>query len=117
MDNSSIPEPASGISIRRVAANGLTFEVAVAGEGNHLALCLHGFPELNMSWRHQMKMLADMGYLVWAPNQRGYGATSRPIGVKNYRIDQTVADAAGLFDASGASRLTLIGHDWGGAIA
>jgi epoxide hydrolase 4 len=100
-----------------VEANGLLFEVAEAGTGDHLALCLHGFPELNYSWRHQMPLLARMGYRVWAPNQRGYGASSRPAGVGSYRLDTIVADAAALFDASGASRLTLIGHDWGGAIA
>ena len=111
------PAPDSGITIREVAANGLTFEVAEAGSGDHLALCLHGFPELNFSWRHQMPLLAEMGYRVWAPNQRGYGASSRPKGVDAYRADRIVEDAAALFDASGATKLTLIAHDWGGAIA
>ena len=117
MNPSWQPEPASGIRVREVAANGLTFEVAEAGEGDHLALCLHGFPELNYSWRHQMPLLAEMGYRVWAPNQRGYGATSRPARVEDYTADKIVADAAALFDASGARKLTLVAHDWGGAIA
>lgn len=111
------PVADSGITIRQVEANGLTFEVAEAGSGDHLALCLHGFPELNFSWRHQMPLLAELGYRVWAPNQRGYGASSRPKGVENYRTDKIVEDAAALFDASGATKLTLIAHDWGGAIA
>lgn len=105
------------VSVAQVEANGLTFEVATAGAGDHLALCLHGFPELNYSWRHQLPLLASLGYRVWAPNQRGYGGTTRPKGVANYTIDRLVADAAALFDASMASKLTLIGHDWGGAIA
>lgn len=105
------------VDIRRIDANGLTFEVAEAGSGDHLALCLHGFPELNYSWRHQMALLAGLGFRVWAPNQRGYGGSSRPRGVENYSIDRIVADAAALFDASGATKLTLIGHDWGGAVA
>ena len=50
------PDPASGIRNRWVEANGLRFEVAEAGEGDRLALCLHGFPELNFSWRHQMPL-------------------------------------------------------------
>ena len=54
-------------------ANGLRFHVAVAGEGDRLALCLHGFPELWYSWRHQMPLLAQLGYRVWAPDLRGYG--------------------------------------------
>ena len=111
------PDPDSGIAIRTVAANGLTFEVAEAGSGDHLALCLHGFPELHFSWRHQMPLLASLGYRVWAPNQRGYGASSRPVGVAAYAMDHLVADVAALFDASGAKTLTLIAHDWGGAVA
>ena len=111
------PPADSGIAVRQVAANGLTFEVAEAGEGDHLALCLHGFPELNFSWREQMPLLARMGYRVWAPNQRGYGASSRPGRVEDYTADKIVADAAALFDASGARKLTLVAHDWGGAIA
>lgn len=111
------PDPASGIRNRWVDANGLRFEVAEAGEGDRLALCLHGFPELNFSWRHQMPLLASLGYRVWAPNQRGYGKSSRPEGVDAYSADAIVADAAALIDASGAKEVTLIAHDWGGAIA
>jgi pimeloyl-ACP methyl ester carboxylesterase len=111
------PGATSGITIREVAANGLTFEVAEAGTGDHLVLCLHGFPELNYSWRHQMPLLAGMGYRVWAPNQRGYSDGARPGAVSEYSADRIVADAAALFDASGAKKLTLMAHDWGGAIA
>lgn len=111
------PDPASGIRNRWVEANGLRFEVAEAGEGDRLALLLHGFPELNFSWRHQMPLLADLGYRVWAPNQRGYGHSSRPQGIAAYDADELVADAAALIDASGAKEVTLIAHDWGGAIA
>ncbi|KQT31379.1 epoxide hydrolase [Sphingomonas sp. Leaf412] len=117
MTASWVPDADSGIRIREVAANGLTFEVAEAGEGDHLILCLHGFPELNYSWRHQMPLLAAKGYRVWAPNQRGYGASSRPGAVADYSADRMIADAAALFDASGATKLTLVAHDWGGAIA
>ncbi|MBW6522970.1 alpha/beta hydrolase [Sphingomonas sp. RHCKR47] len=117
MSPSWTPAADSGITQRTVAANGLTFEVAEAGAGDHLTLCLHGFPELNFSWRYQMPLLAELGYRVWAPNQRGYGASSRPIGVEQYSADRIVADAAALFDASGAHKLTLVAHDWGGAIA
>lgn len=112
-------DPSSGIRNRWVEANGLRFEVAEAGttDGDNLALCLHGFPELNFSWRHQMPVLAELGYRVWAPNQRGYGKTSRPAGVEAYAIPNLVADAAALVDASGAKSVTLIGHDWGAAVA
>jgi epoxide hydrolase 4 len=111
------PDPASGIRARWVEANGLRFEVAEADGGDRLALLLHGFPELNFSWRHQMPLLAELGYRVWAPNQRGYGRSSRPAGIDAYAADHLVADAAALIDASGAREATLIAHDWGGAIA
>jgi len=113
------PDAPSGIRNRWVEANGLRFEVAEAGpaDGERLALCLHGFPELNFSWRHQMPLLADMGYRVWAPNQRGYGKSSRPSGVEAYAVPNLVADAAALIDTSGATSVTLIGHDWGAAVA
>jgi pimeloyl-ACP methyl ester carboxylesterase len=111
------PQPDSGITIDWVKANGLTFEVAQAGEGDHLVLMLHGFPELHYSWRHQMPMLAEKGYRVWAPNLRGYGASDRPEGIEAYRIRTLAQDVAALIDASGASKVTLVAHDWGAIIA
>ncbi|BDI61339.1 alpha/beta fold hydrolase [Qipengyuania nanhaisediminis] len=111
------PDPASGIGIEWITAGGLTFETATAGEGDHLALCLHGFPELPFSWRHQIPLLAEMGYRVWAPALRGYGGTSRPEGVRAYALDRLVGDVAALIEASGARKVTLIAHDWGAIIA
>jgi len=111
------PPEDSGIAIRFVETAGLTFEIAEAGEGDHLALMLHGFPELHYSWRHQMPLLADKGYRVWAPNLRGYGATDRPSEVRDYALDRLTQDVADLIDASGASKVTLFAHDWGAIIA
>lgn len=111
------PDPGSGISMRWVEANGLRFEVAEAGEGDRLALCLHGFPELHYSWRHQMPLLASLGYRVWAPNMRGYGRTTRPGNVQDYRLHTLAQDVAALIDASGAQEVTLIAHDWGALVA
>lgn len=113
------PEPDSGITVDWVEANGLRFEVAQAGpqDSEKLALCLHGFPELNYSWRHQIPMLAELGFRVWAPNLRGYGATDRPEGVEAYRVNTLAEDVAALIDSSGAREVTLIAHDWGALIA
>ncbi len=105
------------IRTSRVEANGLDFEVATCGDGPRFALCLHGFPECNYSWRHQMPLLARKGYTVWAPNLRGYGGTSRPTAVRDYRMRHLADDVAGLIDAAGARETLLIAHDWGGAIA
>ncbi|SIN85540.1 Pimeloyl-ACP methyl ester carboxylesterase [Parasphingorhabdus marina DSM 22363] len=111
------PDPDSEITVDWIEANGQKFEVAQAGEGDRLALCLHGFPELHYSWRFQMPLLAEMGYRVWAPNLRGYGGTSKPEGVRAYALDHLCADIAALIDASGAKEVTLIAHDWGAIIA
>ena len=115
------PPADSGIEVKFVETSGLTFEVAEAGArsggSEHLALMLHGFPELHYSWRHQMALLAQKGYRVWAPNLRGYGASDRPEGVRNYALDHLTQDVADLIDASGASKVTLFAHDWGAIIA
>ncbi len=102
---------------RMVDANGLRFEVEEAGDGEHLALLLHGFPEHLVSWREQMPVLEALGFRVWAVNQRGYGKSSRPVGVSAYALRHLVDDVAALIDASGAKRCTLIGHDWGAMVA
>jgi pimeloyl-ACP methyl ester carboxylesterase len=102
---------------RTVRAGGIDVEVLEAGGGTHLALLLHGFPEHAISWRHQIPVLAGLGYRVWAPNGRGYGNTTRPRDVAAYDIATLMTDVAALIDASGARDVTLIGHDWGAAIA
>lgn len=105
------------LSLEHIQANGITFETVTCGEGDNLALLLHGFPESNYSWRHQLPFLAELGYRVWAPNLRGYGNTTRPEGVRHYRMEVLMDDVAGLIDASGAKTVTLVAHDWGALIA
>jgi pimeloyl-ACP methyl ester carboxylesterase len=100
-----------------IEANGLPFEVQECGEGERLALCLHGFPEHSYSWRNQLPILADLGYRAWAPNQRGYGRSFRPNKVSDYDLIHLMSDVAGLIDTSGCQSVTLIGHDWGGLVA
>lgn len=95
----------------------LKFEVDMCGTGDKFAICLHGFPEYSFSWRHQLPLLARLGYTVWAPNLRGYGNSSRPTKVKDYKMEFVTTDVAHLIDASGANSTLLIGHDWGGIIA
>ena len=100
-----------------VRANGLDFEIYESGAGEKLALLLHGFPEHAISWRHLAPVLAEMGFRVWAVNQRGYGGTTTPAGVRDYALDNLVADVADLIDASGAKSVVLIAHDWGALVA
>lgn len=106
------------ITTRRIEANGFSFAVDEAGEGDRLALCLHGFPESRFSWRFQLPLLAEMGYRAWAPDLRGYGETEpKPQAVAAYLIDRLMEDVAALIDASGAKEVVLIGHDWGAGLA
>jgi pimeloyl-ACP methyl ester carboxylesterase len=100
-----------------VRANGLRFHVAACGDGERLALCLHGFPECWYSWRFQLPLLARLGYRAWAPDLRGYGETDRPPHVRDYAIERLMEDVAGLIDASRASATTLLAHDWGAIVA
>ncbi|WP_300578789.1 alpha/beta hydrolase [Phenylobacterium sp.] len=103
---------------RTIEANGFAFAVDEAGEGDRLALCLHGFPESRFSWRAQMPVLADLGYRVWAPDLRGYGETEpKPQDVDSYRMERLLEDVAALIDAAGAREVVLIAHDWGAAVA
>src|SRR5947208_638242 len=96
----------------------MTYDVRVAGpEDGALVLLLHGFPETSFSWRDVMPTLAEAGYRVVAPDQRGYSPRARPTDVDEYRMENLAGDAVGFADALGVERFHLVGHDWGGAVA
>ena len=99
---------------QRIATNGVELETFSAGpvDGKPLMLC-HGWPELAFSWRHQIQVLADAGYHVIAPNQRGYGLSSRPEAVEAYDVEHLAADLMGLLDHFGHDDAIFVGHDWG----
>jgi pimeloyl-ACP methyl ester carboxylesterase len=98
-------------------STGVTLKVAQGGPaGAEAIILLHGFPESHRTWRHVAPVLAQE-YRVIAPDQRGFGASDKPVGVDRYRIDETVADVLALADAYGIGRFTVVGHDWGGAVA
>ena len=111
-DSIDFPQPTM------VRVNGVDLEVFEAGRenaGNPIVLC-HGWPELAFSWRHQIPALAAAGYHVIAPNQRGYGGSSRPTTVTDYDIEHLSADLIGLLDHFGYEDATFVGHDWGAAV-
>jgi pimeloyl-ACP methyl ester carboxylesterase len=122
----AIPLP-SGIRSRFVEGiNGLTMHVLEAGhetKGRRCVLLLHGFPELAFSWRKVMPQLADAGYHVIAPDQRGYGRTSGwdasyDGNLAPFRLLNLVRDALGLVSAFGyASVDAVVGHDFGSSVA
>ncbi len=77
---------------------------------------MHGWPEIAYSWRFQMAALADAGYPILAPDNRGYGKSNKPEGVENYTINKLTDDYAGLLDAYGVDKAVFVGHDWGAII-
>ncbi len=101
-----------------VHTNGVRLHTVQAGNRDApLVILLHGFPEFWYAWSHQITALAAAGFRVWAPDQRGYGESSKPRGISAYAIDELVADVVGLIDASGNETANIVGHDWGGAVA
>ena len=98
-------------------ATGVELDVQVCGDpGAPPVILLHGFPESHRTWRG---IVPDMArdHFVLAPDQRGYARSSKPEGVASYTPDRIVADLIALADHFAIDRFTLVGHDWGGAVA
>ena len=117
-DLTGLPE-IDGVTHRFVQTNGLDMHIAEAGQPDPekppVILC-HGFPELWYSWRHQLPALADAGYHVVAPDQRGYGRTTRPAPIEDYDIVHLTDDLIGLLDDLGHEQAVFVGHDWGSMV-
>jgi pimeloyl-ACP methyl ester carboxylesterase len=103
--------------VQRAKVNGIEMAYYEAGprQGVPVVLC-HGFPELAFSWRHQLKALGEAGRWVIAPDQRGYGLTSRPEAVTDYDLEHLTGDLTGLLDHLGVEKAIFCGHDWGGFV-
>ncbi|SEJ58179.1 Pimeloyl-ACP methyl ester carboxylesterase [Sphingomonas sp. OV641] len=104
--------------VQFVETNGIRmayYEVGPKGEGVPVIFC-HGFPELAFSWRHQLDAFDKAGRWAIAPDQRGYGLTSRPEKIEDYDLEQLTADIAGMMDALGIEKAIPCGHDWGGMV-
>jgi pimeloyl-ACP methyl ester carboxylesterase len=107
-----------GITERRVETNGISLNIAEAGEGSApLVLMLHGFPESWYSWRHQFKPLAEAGFHAVAPDMRGYGKSDKPADITAYNQVEVVNDIIGLIPALGYETAIVLGHDWGAPTA
>ena len=105
------------ITSRRIEANGLSFVLDEVGDSDTVALCLHGFPEARIAWADHLPVFAQFGWRAVAPDMRGYGDTDRPKAISAYEVQYLIDDVAALFEALGAKRRILIGHDWGGVVA
>ncbi len=111
-----MPEPTiPGVRRRTVAHGDIELSVLDAGEGFPVVLA-HGFPELAYSWRHQIPALAAAGNRVLAPDQRGYGRSTRPEAIEDYDIEHLTGDLLALLDDIGEERAVFVGHDWGAMV-
>lgn len=99
---------------RFVRVNGIQMHYVAAGAGPVVVL-LHGFPETHRSWDFQVPTLVREGFRVVCPDLRGYGSTDRP--KAGYGLESLGEDIAELIDRVSNEPVSLVGHDWGGALA
>lgn len=98
-------------------ASGIELAVEDTGPRDSPALLfLHGFPENHRTWRHQVAHFSDRFRCI-APDQRGYGQSDKPPQVSDYKIRKLLRDVFQLADALKLRKFSVLGHDWGGALA
>jgi pimeloyl-ACP methyl ester carboxylesterase len=95
---------------------GIPLRIAVQGTGP-VILCVHGWPELWYSWRHQMTYFSALGFRVAAMDVRGYGGSGKPQNISAYTMKTLAGDVAAAIRALGGGPVILFGHDWGAPIA
>jgi len=111
-----IPEGVPGES-RAIDVGDVRLHVVEAGpEDGKLLVLLHGFPEFWYGWHEAIAPLANAGYRVVVPDQRGYNLSEKPPAVSDYRIDALARDVVGLIDAYDRESAAVAGHDWGAAV-
>jgi pimeloyl-ACP methyl ester carboxylesterase len=103
-------------SLHRTVRNGaVELHTSAHGDGP-VILCVHGWPELAHSWRHQVRHFAGRGWRVVTMDERGYGESSRPEPVEAYTLRELCADVAAVAGAWSEEPVILFGHDWGAPI-
>ena len=103
---------------KAIPAGGVELHAVTAGPAEgRLLILLHGFPEFWYAWREVIAPLAEAGFRVVAPDQRGYGRSGKPEGVESYALDRLAADVVAIADACGAPEFDVVGHDFGGIVA
>ena len=93
-----------------------TFYLAAGPEDGPLVIFVHGWPELSISWRHQLPTLAALGFRVLAPDMRGYGRSSVYKRHGDYAQEHIVRDMLDLIDSLGRAKAVWVGHDWGSPV-
>ncbi len=105
-------------SFADVNLDNFTFNCRVSGIENEgeAVILLHGFPETSRMWYQLIPILANEGFKVIAPDQRGYSQGARPSQISDYTIDKLSKDITDIADAFQLEKFHLIGHDWGSAV-
>ena len=93
-----------------------TFHLACGRADAPVILFVHGWPELSISWRHQLPCFANLGFRAIAPDMRGYGRSSINPRHEDYAIEHAVADMLELLDALKQDKAIIVGHDWGSPV-
>ena len=93
-----------------------TFYLSCGAEEGTPLIFVHGWPELSISWRHQLAVFAGLGFRAIAPDMRGYGRSTVHSRHADYRQEEIVADMIELLDALGAEKAVWVGHDWGAPV-
>ena len=93
-----------------------TFYLSCGPASAPLMIFVHGWPELSLSWRHQLPCFASLGFRAIAPDMRGYGRSSLYRGHEDYRLEVIVEDMLELLGALGADKAVWVGHDWGSPV-
>ncbi|KAL3697298.1 hypothetical protein R1sor_011374 [Riccia sorocarpa] len=112
---SCLNEQMDQISHRTLEVNGIKMHIAEQGKGP-VVLLLHGFPCFWYTWRNQIPVIANAGYHVVAPDQRGFGQTEAPADPSKYTFLHLVGDVVALIEALGEKQVYLIGHDFGATV-
>lgn len=84
--------------------------------GDTPVIFVHGWPELSVSWRHQLPVFGGLGFHAVAPDMRGYGRSSVYPRHEDYAVEQSTADMIELLDHLGAEKAVWVGHDWGAPV-
>jgi pimeloyl-ACP methyl ester carboxylesterase len=93
-----------------------TFYLADGPEGGTPIVFVHGWPELSLSWRHQLPCFGALGFRAVAPDMRGYGQSTVHPRHEDYAVEHAVRDMLDLLDALGRDRAIWVGHDWGSPV-
>jgi pimeloyl-ACP methyl ester carboxylesterase len=98
------------------SARHTSFYLACGPEDGPLVIFVHGWPELSISWRHQLPVFGGMGFRAVAPDMRGYGRSSVYDRHEAYALRESTADMIELLDSLGRDKAVFVGHDWGSPV-